>query len=124
MSRKISRAAYADMFGPTTGDKVRLADTSLIVEVEKDFTTYGEEVKFGGGKVIRDGMGQSQVTRARGAVEVERRVGLGEMVVRADLDRPVAGVGDGEGEGFATLVQGDLAGGGEDFAGKHDGPLS
>ncbi|MDB5808272.1 MAG: ureC [Betaproteobacteria bacterium] len=60
MSLKISRHAYAEMFGPTTGDRVRLADTDLIVEVEKDYTTYGEEVKFGGGKVIRDGMGQSQ----------------------------------------------------------------
>ena len=69
MPRKISRAAYADMFGPTTGDKVRLADTDLVIEIERDFTTYGEEVKFGGGKVIRDGMGQSQVTRARGAVD-------------------------------------------------------
>jgi len=69
MPVRISRANYADMFGPTTGDKVRLADTTLIVEVEKDFTTYGEEVKFGGGKVIRDGMGQSQVTRAGGAVD-------------------------------------------------------
>ncbi len=69
MSRKIARAAYADMFGPTTGDKVRLADTDLIVEVEMDHTIYGEEVKFGGGKVIRDGMGQSQVTRAKGAVD-------------------------------------------------------
>jgi urease subunit alpha len=67
--RTISRAAYADMFGPTTGDKVRLADTSLIVEVEKDFAIYGEEVKFGGGKVVRDGMGQSQVPRAKGAVD-------------------------------------------------------
>src|SRR6201985_3301471 len=57
------------MFGPTTGDKVRLADTDLIIEVEKDFTTYGEEVKFGGGKVIRDGMGQSQVTNKQGAVD-------------------------------------------------------
>jgi urease subunit alpha len=66
---RITRAAYAQMFGPTTGDKVRLADTELIIEVEKDFTTYGEEVKFGGGKVIRDGMGQSQVTRAAGAVD-------------------------------------------------------
>src|SRR6201981_2117749 len=65
----MSRAAYAQMFGPTVGDRVRLADTDLIVEVEKDFTTYGEEVKFGGGKVIRDGMGQSQVTRADGAVD-------------------------------------------------------
>jgi len=69
MAYKISRAAYANMFGPTTGDKVRLADTELFIEVEKDFTTYGEEVKFGGGKVIRDGMGQSQVTRANGAVD-------------------------------------------------------
>jgi urease subunit alpha len=57
------------MFGPTTGDRVRLADTELVIEVEKDFTTYGEEVKFGGGKVIRDGMGQGQTTRARGAVD-------------------------------------------------------
>ncbi len=69
MPYKISRAAYAGMFGPTTGDKVRLADTELIIEIENDFTTYGEEVKFGGGKVIRDGMGQSQVTRAGGAVD-------------------------------------------------------
>ncbi len=57
--RKSARNIYADMFGPTTGDRVRLADTDLIIEVEKDFTVYGEEVKFGGGKVIRDGMGQS-----------------------------------------------------------------
>jgi urease subunit alpha len=69
MPARISRAAYADMFGPTTGDKVRLADTELFIEVENDFTTYGEEVKFGGGKVIRDGMGQSQVTRQDGAVD-------------------------------------------------------
>jgi urease subunit alpha len=69
MPVRMQRAAYADMFGPTTGDKVRLADTELFVEVEKDFTTYGEEVKFGGGKVIRDGMGQSQITRANGAVD-------------------------------------------------------
>ena len=57
---KISRLAYAEMFGPTVGDRLRLADTGLMIEIEKDFTTYGEEVKFGGGKVIRDGMGQSQ----------------------------------------------------------------
>jgi len=69
MPATISRALYADMYGPTTGDKVRLADTELFIEVEKDFTIYGEEVKFGGGKVIRDGMGQSQVTRAAGAVD-------------------------------------------------------
>jgi urease subunit alpha len=66
---RLSRGAYADMFGPTTGDRVRLADTDLIVEVEKDFTLYGEEVKFGGGKVIRDGMGQSQLTNAQGAAD-------------------------------------------------------
>ena len=65
----LPRAAYADMFGPTVGDRIRLADTSLVIEVERDATTYGEEVKFGGGKVIRDGMGQSQVTNADGAVD-------------------------------------------------------
>jgi urease subunit alpha len=69
MPATLSRADYAGMYGPTTGDKVRLADTELFIEVEKDLTTYGEEVKFGGGKVIRDGMGQSQVTRAGGAVD-------------------------------------------------------
>jgi urease subunit alpha len=69
MSVSIPRRVYADMFGPTTGDKVRLADTDLMIEVEKDFTVYGEEVKFGGGKVIRDGMGQSQMTNAAGAVD-------------------------------------------------------
>src|ERR1700760_1701655 len=69
MPSKISRRVYADMFGPTSGDRVRLADTDLIIEVEKDFTVYGEEVKFGGGKVIRDGMGQSQMTNKQGAVD-------------------------------------------------------
>ena len=69
MPARLSRSAYAGMYGPTTGDRLRLADTDLILEVERDFTTYGEEVKFGGGKVIRDGMGQSQVTRAAGAMD-------------------------------------------------------
>jgi len=69
MPATINRRDYAAMFGPTVGDKVRLADTELFIEVEQDFTIYGEEVKFGGGKVIRDGMGQSQVTRAAGAVD-------------------------------------------------------
>ena len=69
MNSKIQRSSYAEMYGPTTGDKVRLADTDLFIEVEKDYTVYGEEVKFGGGKVIRDGMGQSQVTREDGAVD-------------------------------------------------------
>ena len=58
---KISKQKYAAMYGPTTGDRFRLADTSLIAQIEKDYTTYGEEVKFGGGKVIRDGMGQSKL---------------------------------------------------------------
>ena len=69
MPVKISRPEYAAMYGPTTGDRLRLADTDLIIEVERDLTTYGEEVKFGGGKVIRDGMGQSQASRAEGAVD-------------------------------------------------------
>jgi urease subunit alpha len=69
MPHRMNRTAYAQMFGPTVGDKMRLADTELIIEVEKDFTTYGEEVKFGGGKVIRDGMGQSQRSRSEGAVD-------------------------------------------------------
>ncbi|NHF74243.1 urease subunit alpha [Paracoccus xiamenensis] len=69
MPVEISRAAYSDMFGPTTGDRVRLGDTDIIIEVERDLTTYGEEVKFGGGKVIRDGMGQSQITREGGAMD-------------------------------------------------------
>src|SRR5438309_4572619 len=59
MSAKLARRTYADLYGPTTGDRVRLADTDLIIEVEKDFTVYGDEITFGGGKVIRDGMGQS-----------------------------------------------------------------
>src|SRR3981189_2428127 len=69
MTTKILRSGYADMFGPTTGDRVRLADTDIIIEVEKDFPSQGEEVKFGGGKVIRDGMGQSQITNKQGAVD-------------------------------------------------------
>ena len=71
MSLSIPRRTYADLFGPTTGDRIRLADTDLIVEVEKDFTTYGDEITFGGGKVIRDGMGQSsRATRAEGALDL------------------------------------------------------
>ena len=69
MSYKIDRNTYAQTYGPTTGDRIRLADTNLFIEVEKDLTTYGDEVKFGGGKVIRDGMGQSQVRRTDGAVD-------------------------------------------------------
>src|SRR5687768_9770146 len=74
---KISRQAHAEMFGPTTGDRVRLADTELWIEVEKDFTIYGEEVKFGGGKVIRDGMGQSQ----RASAEVADTVITNALII-------------------------------------------
>ncbi|WP_430513953.1 urease subunit alpha [Pannonibacter phragmitetus] len=99
MSFKMPRAAYADMFGPTTGDRLRLADTDLIIEVEKDFTVYGEEVKFGGGKVIRDGMGQSQHPRSAGAVDtVITNVLIIDHwgIVKADVglkDGRIAGIG-------------------------------
>ncbi len=69
MPDRISRATYVDMYGPTTGGRIRLADSDLIIAVERELTTYGEKVKFGGGKVIRDGMGQSQIPRAGGAVD-------------------------------------------------------
>jgi urease subunit alpha len=96
---KMNRAAYAGMFGPTTGDKLRLADTDLYIEIEKDFTTYGEEVKFGGGKTIRDGMGQSQVTREKGAVDtvITNAVILDHWgIVKADIglkDGKIAAIG-------------------------------
>jgi urease subunit alpha len=99
MSHTMSRAAYAQMFGPTVGDKVRLADTDLIIEVEKDLATYGEEVKFGGGKVIRDGMGQSQHSRSEGAVDtvITNALILDYWgVVKADIglkDGRIAGIG-------------------------------
>src|SRR5690349_14379516 len=87
------------MFGPTVGDRVRLADTDLIIEVERDLTTYGEEVKFGGGKVIRDGMGQSQMTGAGGAVDTVITNALivdHSGIVKADVglvDGRISGVG-------------------------------
>jgi len=99
MPNKMNRAAYAQMFGPTVGDKVRLADTEIIIEVEKDFTLYGEEVKFGGGKVIRDGMGQSQRSRADGAVDTVITNALildHSGIVKADIalrDGRIAGIG-------------------------------
>ena len=99
MAAKISRAAYAAMYGPTVGDKVRLADTELFIEVEEDRTTYGEEVKFGGGKVIRDGMGQSQTSRAGGAVDtvITNALILDHWgIVKADVglrDGRIAGIG-------------------------------
>ncbi len=99
MPVKMTRAAYAEMFGPTTGDRVRLADTDLIIEVEKDFTTYGDEVKFGGGKVIRDGMGQSQLSNKRGALDtvITNALILDHWgIVKADVgikDGRIAGIG-------------------------------
>ena len=99
MAYRIGREAYADMFGPTVGDKVRLADTQLIVEVEEDRTIYGEEVKFGGGKVIRDGMGQSQASRAEGAVDTVITNALiidHTGIIKADVgirDGRIAGIG-------------------------------
>nr|HMN88288.1 amidohydrolase family protein [Bauldia sp.] len=102
MPRRISRAAYAEMFGPTVGDRLRLADTDLVVEVEKDFTTYGEEVKFGGGKVIRDGMGQSQVSRAEGAVDtvITNALIIDHWgIVKADI-----GIRDGKIAGFDSHI--------------------
>jgi urease subunit alpha len=99
MPHRIARSAYAEMFGPTVGDRVRLADTELIVEVEQDFTIYGEEVKFGGGKVIRDGMGQSQITRAEGAVDtvITNALIIDHWgIVKADIgirDGKIAGIG-------------------------------
>src|ERR1700742_1972706 len=99
MPARISRATYADMYGPTTGDKVRLADTELFIEVERDFTIYGDEVKFGGGKVIRDGMGQAQATRAEGAVDTVITNALiidHTGIVKADVslrDGRISGIG-------------------------------
>src|ERR1700733_3728113 len=99
MPQAMSRAAYAQMFGPTVGDRLRLADTDLIIEVEKDHTIYGEEVKFGGGKVIRDGMGQSQRTRAQGAVDtvITNALILDHWgIVKADIglrDGKIVGIG-------------------------------
>ena len=99
MSISLPRAAYGDMFGPTTGDRLRLADTALIIEVERDFTIYGEEVKFGGGKVIRDGMGQAQTSRAQGALDtiITNAVVLDHWgIVKGDVglkDGRIVGVG-------------------------------
>jgi len=99
MSVKICRGAYVGMFGPTVGDRIRLADTEIVIEVEKDFTTYGEEVKFGGGKVIRDGMGQGQTSRRQGAVDtvITNAVILDHWgIVKADIglkDGRIAAIG-------------------------------
>ncbi len=109
MAFTLSRAAYAGMFGPTVGDKIRLADTELLIQVEKDFTTYGEEVKFGGGKVIRDGMGQGQLTNAEGAVDtvITNAVILDHWgIVKADI-----GIKDGRIVAIGKAGNPDLQGG-------------
>src|SRR4030088_1167722 len=99
MATTIPRSAYAAMFGPTTGDRLRLADTELFIQIESDRTVYGEEVKFGGGKVIRDGMGQGQATRADGAVDtvITNAVILDHWgIVKADIgirDGRISGIG-------------------------------
>src|SRR6201993_222452 len=99
MSTRVSRSAYAHMFGPTVGDRLRLADTALILKIEQDRATYGEEVKFGGGKVIRDGMGQSQASRAEGAVDTVITNALVidyTGIVKADIgirDGRISGIG-------------------------------
>ena len=102
----LERARYVQLFGPTVGDRIRLADTDLVAEVERDHAVPGEEVKFGGGKVIRDGMGQSQTTRAAGAVDT--------VITNALILDAVAGIQVGarrSGDiGFATLRGGTVVG--------------
>ncbi|MCG8692217.1 MAG: urease subunit alpha, partial [Minwuiales bacterium] len=110
MPYRMSRAAYSGMFGPTVGDKVRLADTELFIEVEEDRTLYGDEVKFGGGKVIRDGMGQSQASRADGAVDlvITNALILDHWgIVKADI-----GIRDGRIVGIGKAGNPDVQGSG------------
>ena len=120
----LPRAAYADMFGPTTGDRVRLADTSLVIEVERDFTIYGEEVKFGGGKVIRDGMGQGQATRAEGAPDtvITNALILDHWgIVKADVsirDGRIAAIGKAGNPGIQPGVTIPIGPGTEIIAGE------
>src|ERR1700740_3157230 len=113
MTLRIGRRAYAEMFGPTTGDRVRLADTELLIEVERDFTSYGDEVKFGGGKVIRDGMGQSgratagpEVLDHWGIVKADIGIRAGRIVGIGKAGNPdiMAGVSPGMVVGASTEV--------------------
>src|SRR6202171_1362433 len=114
MPSKMSRQAYAEMFGPTVGDRVRLADTALAIEVEKDFTVYGEEVKFGGGKVIRDGMGQGQGISATVADTVITNALIVDHwgIVKADVaikGGHISGIGKAgnpDGQGGVTIAIG------------------
>lgn len=100
---KLTRAQYASLYGPTVGDKVRLADTDLLLEIEKDYTVYGDECKFGGGKVLRDGMGQSAVyTRDEGVLDLiitNATIIDYTGIVKADIgikDGHIVGIGKGE----------------------------
>src|SRR5438477_12830750 len=115
MSAKIERAVYAEMFGPTSGDRVRLADTDIIIEVEKDFCSYGEEVKFGGGKVIRDGMGQSQLSNKAGAVDTVITNALildhwgvvkADVGLKADRIAAIGKAGTPDVQGGVTIITG------------------
>lgn len=124
MPYRIPRSAYANMYGPTTGDRVRLADTDLIIEVERDCTTYGEEVQFGGGKVTRDGMGQSRLTRAQGAVDsvITNALIVDHWgIIKADIgirDGRIAGIGKAGNPDVQPDVDIIIGAGTEVFAGE------
>src|SRR3546814_16179324 len=124
MPYRIPRAAYADMFGPTTGDRLCLADTELVIEVERDLTVYGEEVKFGGGKVTRDGMGQSQATNAEGAADtvVTNALIIDHWgIVKADIgikDGRISGIGQAGNPDVQPDVENIIGAGTEIIAGE------
>jgi urease subunit alpha len=123
MALKISRQAYAEMFGPTVGDRVRLADTALLIEVEKDFTLYGEEVKFGGGKVIRDGMGQGQGVSAEVADTVITNALIVDHwgIVKADVgikNGRICGIGKAGNPDVQSQVTINIGAGTEIIAGE------
>ena len=120
---KISRQAYAEMFGPTVGDKVRLGDTDLFIEVEKDYARYGDEVKFGGGKVIRDGMGQSQLSSADVVDTVITNVLILDHwgIVKADIgikNGRIAGIGKAGNPDIQSDVDIAIGAGTEAIAGE------
>ena len=104
MTLSIPRRTYADLYGPTTGDRVRLADTELIIEVEKDFTVYGDEIAFGGGKVIRDGMGQSsRVTRSETPGALDLVITTAMAVWKIPTIQPLDLLMCGTPEGFLVI---------------------
>src|SRR5262245_14771121 len=129
MSLRLPRRQYADLYGPTVGDRVRLADTDLLIEVERDFTSYGDEVKFGGGKVIRDGMGQSaRATAGEGVLDlvITNALVLDHWgIVKADIGIKggrIAGVGKaGNPDIMAGVTPGMVIGGGNEVMGGEGG---